>query len=897
MKRLLSAFLSLLLAIQPATALWQVYLRLALTVAPVILYRTAWAQTSVDEGRTLGRSLLGNRPQTSMSGNTFTTTVGPRTVTNDSSGTSQSIFQTHRGEQNDVDAAKANYGNQSAWGAAIGTTSSRLAGEASDQGDAYRLLRDGGPTLPISEISPAALANSTTELSAPFTGCTTSETTVVNSNTVSLDVEKQCDRYAQPFTSCEVTRDILFHVPLSGTPGMSVTSCGPNCYDLYAESEGPNAGGGGFAFETNSSFTFNVDNTSVAVAWIHQRCDDGCELKVDTTTIEMIGAWKETSDWHNGAYIDLIPYMAGRDSLTLSWHSATWGGGGGRLYIHVEASENLIEDRGFIQSPPGCLDTLRASTLCSTGATWRCNNNTVRDVMPNTPLTPTNAASFGLTSGEIYSGEWADGTICWNARTDNACRVGAGSLCWTDANGTQQCAASDGAGAAESAAAECRALADSGCLFRSEACAGNGVDPATGQCFMYTQTWTCPGPTTEVATGATSATSISCSAMKCMGTECTIPQNETNTDFAMATASIGALDSMPMDTTCDVSGCTIFNGKPYECKKLPAGIVNCCDSGNPGPAGPVEYATAIYSAYQKAMDLGIIEYNNPIQGAANMIQNGVTDAMSAVTEPLMTAYDSVVSSATTALGGPSTSAMSSAVDSIGTNWATLGDVLTDQVAQWTADVFGEGVRDALFQEVTSTLGGSTYTIASDGFLATLSTAFSVITWAYLIITIVYACEADEFELNMKKELRQCHYIGDYCNDALCFEKRRSYCCFESALSRIMQEQIRKQPAVARDWGTPENPNCSGFSAAQLATVDMSQVDLTEWIALLRANGSIPDPAQIAAGGMDTATRVIRTGPNTVSGNAEQRFQANVGTNPNAAVNTRNQAATTIKPSM
>src|SRR5207247_3286548 len=81
----------------------------------------------------------------------------------------------------------------------------------------------------------------------------------------------------------------------------------------------------------------------------------------------------------------------------------------------------------------------------------------------------------------------------------------------------------------------------------------------------------------------------------------------------------------------------------------------------------------------------------------------------------------------------------------------------------------------------------------------------------------------------------CVEFGDYCSRCIsvfgkcvtCLERTKSYCCFNSHLARIINEQGRAQ--VGKTWGsdTARNPDCSGFSVAQLQSLDFSRMDLSE----------------------------------------------------------------------
>lgn len=126
---------------------------------------------------------------------------------------------------------------------------------------------------------------------------------------------------------------------------------------------------------------------------------------------------------------------------------------------------------------------------------------------------------------------------------------------------------------------------------------------------------------------------------------------------------------------------------------------------------------------------------------------------------------------------------------------------------------------------------------------------SFIMWVYtlyqlldILAHIIWQCTQDELELGAKRQLKVCHFVGSYCNTGflgICLEKRDSYCCFNSPLARILNEQVRKQPQVGRPWGKPKDPDCLGLTGPDLAAADWNQVDLSEWIALLNIAGKAP----------------------------------------------------------
>ena len=60
------------------------------------------------------------------------------------------------------------------------------------------------------------------------------------------------------------------------------------------------------------------------------------------------------------------------------------------------------------------------------------------------------------------------------------------------------------------------------------------------------------------------------------------------------------------------------------------------------------------------------------------------------------------------------------------------------------------------------------------------------------------------------------------------ERTQTYCCFPSRLARIINEQGKAQ--LGRSWGDAQNPQCDGFTVAELQHLDFSTMDLSEFYA-------------------------------------------------------------------
>jgi len=98
----------------------------------------------------------------------------------------------------------------------------------------------------------------------------------------------------------------------------------------------------------------------------------------------------------------------------------------------------------------------------------------------------------------------------------------------------------------------------------------------------------------------------------------------------------------------------------------------------------------------------------------------------------------------------------------------------------------------------------------------------------LTLKLATSCTADEDRLAAGRGKGCCVFIGSIKKDNpldINFSKKYVYCCFPTKLSRIFQEQGRRQLGLS--FGTPENPNCRGLTIDELQRIDMSKINFQE----------------------------------------------------------------------
>lgn len=109
------------------------------------------------------------------------------------------------------------------------------------------------------------------------------------------------------------------------------------------------------------------------------------------------------------------------------------------------------------------------------------------------------------------------------------------------------------------------------------------------------------------------------------------------------------------------------------------------------------------------------------------------------------------------------------------------------------------------------------------------------------LLVALGCDREEVLLHERDAQGLCAYVGTYCSDkflGVCLTKRKAYCCFESKLARILQEQGRRQ--LPKPWDKPKEEQCEGFTLDEFAQLDLSQMDFSEVYAEFTEAARLPD---------------------------------------------------------
>lgn len=378
-----------------------------------------------------------------------------------------------------------------------------------------------------------------------------------------------------------------------------------------------------------------------------------------------------------------------------------------------------------------------------------------------------------------------------------------------------------------------------------------------------------PGQTVTGTNPNTHAQSILCnSPIKCMGTQCHALFGNQDLHFSEALTALSALQQMEQGMQC-ASGTSIkagncqpiiFQGKADYCRTWPFGGAftnNCCKeglqsaAGGPGLGGYLELGVNAWKIAGNSELDGTILGNFHAWGEtaygqfSTWASDGwryVTGAFKGAAQAVENAFGFGGASAAASAGGAIATAGAKAAAHAAAASPGLISGLEDQVMTWLKNeakkVLTHILGKALANKIMNFLGGKLF----GAFVNWVMIAYEVFQILQIIARILTSCKKEEFRLGEKRKVHECQNLGTYCTEkflGFCLEHKDIFCCYGSPLDRIIASQIKiGQPNVAGGYGTPKNPNCSGFTPQQLADVDWNDVSLSAWTAMLQKAGLV-----------------------------------------------------------
>lgn len=323
---------------------------------------------------------------------------------------------------------------------------------------------------------------------------------------------------------------------------------------------------------------------------------------------------------------------------------------------------------------------------------------------------------------------------------------------------------------------ECDELRDRGCGQISSTC----VETSDTGCSYYENQFQC------LVTPAQTSTVADCGTQSfCLDGTCFDAGYASDADFAQVVASMEAVREAGM--YLDEGSLTLFNGRAGKCSRKLFGLVNCCKAKSGGAPTNAQGFKAITEAAGMGYDYARSTYM----------------------------YDALFNS--------------DAAD-----WVMKGLYGADAGLSLNPSFSYYGFTGAFN---AASLSSSAITLLDTGnfVVAFDPVSFAVGIAIQFVMDALLSCDQSDQMVAMRKSTHLCHYVGSYCSSKFlgaCVEKKESYCCFNSRLSRIINEQGRGQ--IVKSWGSAKSPNCTGFTPDELQSLDFGQMDLTEFYAEIHA---------------------------------------------------------------
>lgn len=412
--------------------------------------------------------------------------------------------------------------------------------------------------------------------------------------------------------------------------------------------------------------------------------------------------------------------------------------------------------------------------------------------------------------------------------------------CWTDPQGETHCPVNTGGNLNS-----CQMYEDNPqCGFISSECI-DGAEGSSGKCYVFKDTYDC-GTDISIPTLEKETTYQCGGPIRCMGDDCLDITKSQSTDFARASALLNAAQFMTQDMSCTGQNyddnptgeenvmCSAFAGEAGECKIAVGGVSDCCEK--PTNISFADYLNLIMAVPKLDGAVMGLSDGSAVKGAYQVLRDPVMSGWTEITQPFAS-YIENISGAVDSFLQP---VQQFAQETIG--------ALKEQITKLTSEALGNasatgaaGVPAGAPESMTEQILGQQGT----AMLSTVMTVYTVYVVSMVMIQMIWKCEEKEFTMNAKRALNSCTYVGSYCKSKVlgaCVEERESYCCFNSPLSRIIQEQVR--PQLGLNFGDARTPQCGGIPLDRIADIDWSKVNLDEWLGILQQNGKLPDPASL-----------------------------------------------------
>lgn len=679
--------------------------------------------------------------------------------------------------------------------------------------------------------------------------------TTINQNTINAHIPEyeRCQRVVDQSADCEVVHDYDASVVKHYDGPYNLKSCGDGCTELWIGRVGNDYWSGNCSiYEEYTRVQVSNPDAIVSATLEYAKWDDymqvwvgksGQETKVwsgpdGNFPPETAGRCELSTSWERNPNVDVTPYFKNvkdGDVVTFKIRVSVTGAGEGfgRIKLHYDPSKAITKDEW---APQSCMDSAKGVVDGFAEGEITCIDD------------PTDATGCTVINGiKVCESQLKPSPfpgipkLCKKVRVKADYDFYKGQMdCWTDPQGETHCPVNTGGNLNS-----CQMYEDNPqCGFISSECI-DGAEGSSGKCYVFKDTYDC-GTDISIPTLEKETTYQCGGPIRCMGDDCLDITKSQSTDFARASALLNAAQFMTQDMSCTGQNdddnptgeenvmCSAFAGEAGECKIAVGGVSDCCEK--PTNISFADYLNLIMAVPKLDGAVMGLSDGSAVKGAYQVLRDPVMSGWTEITQPFAS-YIENISGAVDSFLQP---VQQFAQDTIG--------ALKEQITKLTSEALGNasatgaagvpaGAPESMTEQILGQQGAA--------MLSTVMTVYTVYVVSMVMIQMIWKCEEKEFTMNAKRALNSCTYVGSYCKSKVlgaCVEERESYCCFNSPLSRIIQEQVR--PQLGLNFGDVRAPQCGGIPLDRIADIDWSKVNLDEWLGILQQNGKLPDPASL-----------------------------------------------------
>lgn len=897
----------------------------------------AMGQQGSDFARKLGSSGSSNLPSFDGSNMTFTMPDGSTmSIDKGSMAPASGNGINYSTSQEMLDKQMNAYGDDKAFSDAGGEGKdliyeSSQSDTPSIEGMVYSVLRDKA-MLPDQDVTGDVFLDKTNQIMDDLSNalkdianCTSDSVLSSVTETIRVPEEKVCQQVLDRSGDCTIYHNYDTSVIEHYNGPYNLKSCGEGCMELWIGKVGDDYWSGWCTiYEQSTQVRVLVPEAITKATFEYAKWDDYMLVYTGKVGEEKLiwsgpndfntnpnyfppetgGSCELSTSWSRNPNIDVTPLFRDVEAGTvinfkIRVSVAGEGEGYGRIRLYYDSRLALRNDSW---SPNDCIQA-------ATGIEDGFAKGSITCVQGPSAFDSNGCATFGDTGVVICPEDFKDPPLstvspfCQQAKVHAEYDFYKGDMgCWQAMRGFDEegnpiyeevCPGENAGGNLDT----CEQYAeDPDCSFVRSQCT-EGMEGKSGTCYVNDVVYNCYTEKTVVKEKEETVTE--CNGVTCLGEECIDLIKTSSSDFAQVSALMNAMQYMSQDMACEglddegnMTGtenvtCTVFGGQSGWCKTAVGGWVDCCENPS-GGVGLSEYIEILISASNltstQSSASNTIGPGAAISGseAAGSFAGQWTEFLG--DNKLVNGVKYINNLFSTTLDNLKTKALE-----IFSPVKELYDTIYNQIDSAITELFNEVAAELGFGGIGTggAAGGGGEVVAGGtqgSATGALGSVISFVGWVYfayqvanLIVNLIYACEDIEYETIAKRDQKNCHYLGSWCDQKVlgfCTVKKRGYCCFESPLSRILNEQIRlvNPELIEGGWGSAEHPNCAGITTDMINLVDWDRVDLSEWIDLLHITGNDITPQKTTLENLTGTTSPLNFDKETGRADALERTQ-------------------------